>query len=189
MKLDHEFRLAAPPDHRVSFLVDSQFAVYTAKGEKAVDHVGPPSAITRQAAVTVPEGCDGIIVKTPKGACLTLLDVRPCRTKEVLDSTKHPEYVSADMVPDQVESVANQIARALFLRGELKEPPETFEEANDFDMDDEEDFPFEVEFRRMVEETVDVAPVEDEPTKAAMDGSESDPEPAGAALADSEASG
>lgn len=184
MKLSHTFRLSADPHHRVTFLVDSPFSLHTARGDELVDHVGPPSADQRQASYVVPEGCDGLIVRTPPGACLTLVSVHPCKRSETVDQTRHPDFVSADDAPI-TDSLANQVARILYGRGDFSSEPETIEEASDFEMDDEEDFPFEVEFRRMVEEELDDSPLPEESKKAPEAAQEAAEEP----IEDSERAG
>lgn len=174
--------IAASAGDRVDIICSEGFRVFaTVKGQPGA-YVGPPSADLRRTFVTVPEGCDGLLVETKADAYVDFRVTVMPNPKEVPDPTRLIDSASVDRPPSANDLVANLVRRELIKRGLTDDPPETIEEANDFEMDDDDLDWFEAQFVEMAPEAPDQVRAddseEDGPSEAPTAPQEDEPPPA-----------
>lgn len=144
-----EHYIEAPELTRVTILVSREFSAWTAKAGIKQALVGPLKADLRKLSLVVPVGHDGIIVETHADAVVEVLDRHNASPQEVVDPV--PYAVALERAPMTVrDHVVNQIAR--YLAAARQDEAETVEEANDFDVPDEEEPPWVAQARPMVSE-------------------------------------
>lgn len=131
-----EHYIEAPEFTRVTVLVSREFSAWTAKDGVRQALAGPLQADLRKLSLVVPLGHDGIIIETHADAAVEVLEQSRADPREVIDPV--PYAVALEKAPMTVrDHVVNQIAR--YLAASAPEEHETIEEANDFDLPDDEE--------------------------------------------------
>lgn len=121
---------------RVTVRGDKGFACYLEGEGKERLFVGPHSADLRITSFFVPAGYSECVVECPADS-LTTVDVMPNRFSEV-DETSLLLELEQERPLAIKDLIANQIAQIMRMRGDLEADPESVEEANDFDMADDD---------------------------------------------------
>lgn len=123
---------------------DASFMVYGTKKKERISLLGPFDGQQRQLMTMLPKGCDGIEIKT---ALSTLWEVKATGIKssgEKLDTSMKDLPISSRNQPN-ITDLMKMYVRSEFSRLQEKEGIETFEEADDFDVEEDEwQSPFEL---------------------------------------------
>lgn len=123
---------------RVRVSSDKRFSCYleSPQMEHPMLFVGPQNADLRITSFTVPRDYSILTVHCDADS-LTTIDVAPNRAA-VMDEHSMLIALESDGPQDIKDLIVNEVARLLALRGQLDADHETIEEANDFDMDDDD---------------------------------------------------
>lgn len=173
----------AKPGDVVDILCDEPFKLFLSKGGKPIRFVGPPEVGQRRTAFRVPEGYDGLVVEAVAKA-VVVCDITPVASrKERVDPTRLVQEITPDGPQSVNDLVANLVRRELLKRQDLDEEAETIEEANDFDMPDDDLHPWEVEYRDLepepgVDPRSDTAPETAAEAPPGAETAPAEPEPA-----------
>lgn len=158
--------IEASPGWKVDILSDQAFRVFAAREGQPTFLVGPAQSDLRRTRLIVPEGCNGFVIETDADARVETDVITNASHFEPHDPERLLKELD-DLGPRHVSDViANEIRRELIRRGLTDDPPETVEEANDFDMPDDDLHPWEVIYRDLEPEPYAETRADDSPEPA-----------------------
>lgn len=129
----------------ISIEADASFTAYSMDGTKRETILGPFKPDQRRVIARLPIGCKRIDVATAKSTFWQLVIDYRTDGKEYPDQT--PIEVPLNMKkPESLRDTMRRFIREEFSREAVMSEKESFEEANDFDIDDETDLlsPYEI---------------------------------------------
>ena len=153
------------PGSRVRIFSTSEFTAYGQAKGKRTGILGPPNASVRTWSLRLPLEFDAIEIKTLKSTEWTLDWVSP-------DKKETPDPIPIETTVEKPLTLREEMKR--YIRTEMshiaeKNEMETEEEANDFEMDEDDEFTSPYEIHDMVDEEIDPLPDPPEEPQPALE--------------------